>query len=252
MQFYWKCEECDETNAYPSVKICETCGSPMTLAAEQRVLREQKEEEKRQAQIKKEQERKRREEQRAKQEAERKRQEALKAAQQAELERKRIAQLEQALKKREARETKFASILRKCTRFSSGFMRTVAVFAVVITVVLFIQNAENMNLNNSLHGISDNIHAEYLAHTIVKSADVSQGDVEIGEQTDQNGTSTENEERVSRVLNKVEIHISSAFTSVSKNIEDQITYLKNTYKPADNIAALVEDIVEFLSGGVDK
>lgn len=95
MQFYWKCEECDETNAYPTVKFCETCGSPMTPAAEQLVLREQKEDAKRQAQIKKEKERKRLEEQRAKQEAERKRQEALRAAERAEKERKKREQLEQ-------------------------------------------------------------------------------------------------------------------------------------------------------------
>ena len=39
---YWKCEECDEINPYPDARICETCGMPITPAAEQRALMEQK------------------------------------------------------------------------------------------------------------------------------------------------------------------------------------------------------------------
>lgn len=251
MQFYWKCEECDETNAYPSVKVCETCGSPMTPAAEQRVLREQKEEEKRQAQIKKEQERKRREAQRAKEEAERKRQEALKAAQQAEEERKRREQLERKLKQKEERERKFATVLRKCSSFSSGFMRTFAVLAVIVAVVLFIKNADDVNIGNSFNRISNNIHTEYIAHTIVEpndelQIDVNAEDVPLDEDLDVN------EKRVSRVLNKVGIQFSSLFGGVSSNVENQLDYLKDTYKPAENISDLVEDIVEYISGGVDK
>lgn len=251
MQFYWKCEECDETNAYPSVKVCETCGSPMTPAAEQRVLREQKEEEKRQAQIKKEQERKRREAQRAKEEAERKRQEALKAAQQAEEERKRREQLERKLKQKEERERKFATVLRKCSSFSSGFMRTFAVLTVIVAVVLFIKNADDVNIGNSFNRISNNIRTEYIAHTIVEpnyelQVDVIAEDVPLDEDLDVN------EKRVSRVLNKVGIQLSSLFGGVSSNIENQLDYLKDTYKPAENISALVEDIVEYISGGVDK
>lgn len=251
MQFYWKCEECDETNAYPSVKICETCGSPMTPAAEQRVLREQKEEEKRQAQIKKEQERKRREALRAQQEAERKRQEALKAAQQAEEERKRREQLERALKQKEEREKKFASVLRKCTSFSSGFMRTFAVIAVVVTVVLLIKNADNVNLGKSFDRISSNIHTEYLAHTIVEPNNSTHDNVDV-EADSSDEEFDVSEKRVSRVFNKVGIQFSSLFEGVSSNIENQFGYLKDTFKPGENISALVEDIVEYISGGVDK
>lgn len=252
MQFYWKCEECDETNPYPNVKVCETCGSPMTPVAEQRVLREQKEEERRQAKIRKEQERKRREEQRARQEAERKRQEALRAAQQAEQERKRREQLEQTLKRREAKEARFASILRKCTRLSSGFMKTFAVLAVVVTVVLFIQNDDSVKLDNSLQGISDNIHSEYLAHTVVKTDNLFQENADETGDSDQVVKLDESEEKVPHVLSKVAAQVSSTFSSVSSNIEEQLDYLKNTYKPAENISVLVADIVEFLSGGVKE
>lgn len=251
MQFYWKCEECDETNAYPTVKFCETCGSPMTPAAEQLVLREQKEEAKRQAQIKKEKEQKRIEEQRAKQKAERKRQEALRAAERAEQERKKREQLEQALKRKEARETKFASILRKCTRFSSGFMRTFAVIVVIATIVLFIQNAERVNIGRAFQGVSDNIHSEYIAHTIVKEESSLQ---EKPEDSDipQQSTDSNDEERTSRVLNKITTQVPLAFNQVFSNIGNQVDYLKSTYKPAQNISEIVEDIVEFFSGGVKE
>ena len=60
------------------------------------------------------------------------------------------------------------------------------------------------------------------------------------------------EKRVSRVFNKVGIQFSSLFEGVSSNIENQFGYLKDTFKPGENISALVEDIVEYISGGVDK
>lgn len=251
MQFYWKCEECDETNAYPSVKVCETCGSPMSPAAEQHVFREQKEEEKRQAQIKKEQERKRREAQRAEQEAERKRQKALMAAQQAEEERKRRKKLEIALLQKEKRKKKFASVLRKCSSFSSGLMRTFAVSAIIVSVVLFVKNSDNINLRNSFDRISNNIHTEYIAHTIFEPNTEMQGNVNI-EADSSNDELNIIEKRASRVLNKVVIQFSSLFEGVSSNIENQFSYLKDTFKPAENISTLVEDIVEYISGGVDK
>lgn len=250
MQLYWKCEECDETNAYPSVKICETCGTPMSAAAEQRVLREQKEEERRQAQIKKEQERRRREEERARQEAERKKQEALKAARQAEMERKRLAELEQKLKKKAAREAKFGSIYRKCSRFSSGMLRIFAVVAIILSVVLFVKNADRVKLEPAFERISNNIHSEYLAHTIVKENDSVQISPEDSDTND--GIEDFNEERSSRVLSKVGDRLSVTFEGVLSNIDNQFQYMKGTYTPGRNIVDLFEDIVEFLSEGVEK
>ena len=250
MQFYWKCDECDETNPYPSVKVCETCGTPMSFAAEQRVLREKKEEEKRQTHIKKEQERKRREEQRVKQEAERKKQEALRAAQQAEHDRKKREKLEQALNKRPERETKLGSTVRKCAIFSSRFMRTFAVLAVVFTVFLFIKNADNVNLDNSFNEVSDNIYNEYLAHTVVVNDSLQ---IDTEENVDVTELKTDkSDKRESRILNKLDAQLSIAFSGVSSNIEHQVSYLKNAYNPVDNIFNLFEDIVEFLSGGVKK
>lgn len=250
MQFYWKCEECDEINEYPNVKICETCGSPMTPAAEQRVLHEIKEEEKRQVQIKKKEERRRREAERAKQEAERKRQEALKIAQQAEEERKRIKQREKKLKQKEAKEKKLAFVLRKCANFSSGFMRTLAVLAVGLTVLIFIQNADDINFDNAFKRVSDNFHTEYLAHTVIKSNNTVQ------ETENDDGSEPSNEdldvdkERNSRVQSKVGLQFSLIFEGVSSNIEKQFYYLKETFNPIANISALIEDIVEYISGGV--
>lgn len=237
MQFYWKCKECDETNAYPSVKVCETCGSPMTPAAEQRVLCEQKEEEKRQAQIKKEQERKR--------------QEALRAAQQAEKERKRREELERKLKQKEEREKKFATVLQKCSNFSSGFIRMFAVLAVIVTVVLLIRNADHVSLENSFNRISSNIHTEYLAHTIAEpNSDVKVDDSIKSESLNEDLDMSE--KRISRVFNKVGLQLSSLFEGVTSNIENQFGYLRDTFTPAENISALVEDIVEYISGDVDK
>lgn len=272
MQFYWKCEECDEVNPYPSVKVCGTCGALMTPVAEQRVLQEQKEEAKRQAQIKKDEARKHKEELRAKQEAEKKRQETLRATQQAEKERKRLAQLEQILKRREARETKFAAVLRKCTRISSVWLRSLAVLAVIVTVILFAHNEERVKFDNVLQGASENIHYEYLAHTVIELVDASQessGNAEVtsyenednAEATSQEGIDNpadasqvqsveQTEKRVSRIVNKVDDQFSVAFSGVSTNVKDQLAYLKDTYTPGDNISNLFNKIVEFLSGGV--
>jgi len=60
------------------------------------------------------------------------------------------------------------------------------------------------------------------------------------------------EKRVSRVFNKVGVQLSSLFEGVTSNIENQFSYLKDTFTPAENISALVEDIVEYISGGVHK
>lgn len=250
MQYYWKCEECDETNAYPDVKVCETCGTPMTPAAEQRVLREQREEAKRQAQLKKELERKRLEEQRARQEAERKRQERIKAAKQAEKERKKREQLEIALKKREEREQKAAIALRKSWRLSSKLIRVAAALAVVATVVLFIINADNIDFTKSANTVSDNIHTEYLAHTIVKPSDML--GKEEKEDTKSEKSNAEIEEKcVSRGWDKANTQFSAAFDSMSNNIKKQANYLGKTFKPGDNIEKLFEDISERISGGGD-
>lgn len=250
MQLYWKCEECDETNAYPSVKICETCGTPMSAAAEQRVLREQKEEERRQAQIKKEQERRCREEERTRQEAERKKQEALKAARQAEMERKRLAKLEQKLKKKAAREAKFGSIYRKCSRFSSGMLRVFAVVAIILSVVLFIKNSDRVSFEPTFERISNNFHSEYLAHTIVKESD----SVQISPEDFGMNVGIENfkEERSSRVFSKIGERLSVAVEGVLSNIDGQFQYMKGAYTPGRNIVDLFDDILEFLSEGVKK
>lgn len=51
--FYWKCEECDESNPYPLIKICETCGAVITKKAEKNVLLEIEKVEKKQRKIEK-------------------------------------------------------------------------------------------------------------------------------------------------------------------------------------------------------
>lgn len=239
MQFYWKCEECDETNPYPSVKICETCGTPMSAAAEQRVLQEQREEERR-----------RREEERARKEAERKRQEALEAAWRAEMERKRLAELEQKLRKKAAREAKFGSVYRKFSSFSSVLIRAFAVIAVILGIVLFIQNADRVSFEPAFERISSNIHSEYLAHTIVKSSDSVYINPEDSDANDRQEYFEE--DRSSRVLDKIGERLSVTFDGVLSNIDDQFQYMKDTYTPAGNIVALYEYFVEFLSEGVKK
>lgn len=236
MQLYWKCEECDETNAYPSVKVCETCGAPMSAAAEQRVLREQKEEERRQAQLKKEQERRRKEELRAKQEADRRRREAAMVARKAEEERQRLAELEQKLKKKAAREAKFGSFFRKASRFCTGVVRALAVIVIVLGLV-FIRKTDRVNFDYSLSHVSNNIQTEYMAHTIMKANNDNQLDYE---------------ERFTRVLAKIGDQLSVTFDGVLSNVEEQFQYIQHTYTPWDNLVVLFEDIVEFLSEGVKK
>lgn len=239
MQFYWKCEECDETNPYPNVKVCETCGSPMTPAAEQRVLREQKEEEKRLVQLKKEQELRRIQLEREKQELERKRQEAIKLA-------KKVQKIERRLKRREVLEKKLSKMLRFVSKFLSIFMRASAGLAVVVAVVVYVNNSDNLNMEKSFGIISENVQTEYLAHTIVVSDDDAQNSMNVEEDSDAT------QKRVPREVNKVETQLSSLFEGVSSNIEDRYDYLYDTYDPAKNISALVEDIVEYVSGGADR
>lgn len=250
MQYYWKCEECDETNAYPDVKVCETCGAPMTPAAEQRVLREQREEAKRQAQLKKELERKRLEEQRARQEAERKRQERLKAAKQAEKERKKREQLEITLKKREEREQKIATALRKSLRLSSKLIRVAAALAVVATVVFFITNADNVDFRKSANTVSSNIHTEYLAHTVVKPSDMLGKNEEEDIESEKSNAELA-EKHVSKAWDKATTQFSVTFDRMSNNIKKQANYLGKTFRPGDNIEKLFENISERISGGGD-
>lgn len=250
MQYYWKCEECDETNAYPDVKVCETCGAPMTPAAEQRVLREQREKAKRQAQLKKELERQRLEEQRARQEAERKRQERLKAAKQAEKERKKREQLEIALKKREEREQKAATALRKSLRFSGKLIRVAAALAVVATIVFFITNADNVDFSKSANTVSSNIHTEYLAHIVVKPSDMLGKNEEEDIESEKSNTEL-NEKHVSRAWDKAATQFSVTFDRMSNNTKKQANYLIKTFRPGDNIEKLFENISERISGGGD-
>lgn len=237
MQFYWKCEECDETNLYPDVKVCETCGSPMTPAAEQRVLREQKEEEKRLVRLKKEQELKRIQLEREKQELERKRLEAIKTA-------KKVEKIERRLKKRDYLEKKLSKIMRVVSKVLCISVRVSAGLAVVATVAVFINNSGNVNIMNSVDSISDNVQTEYLAHTIVETAD--------DESVDRDEVNTVGEKRVLRVKNKVGSQLSSIYKGVSSNVEDCYDCLYHSYDPGANISALVEDIVEYMSGGVDR
>lgn len=250
MQYYWKCEECDETNAYPDVKVCETCGAPMTPAAEQRVLREQREEAKRQAQLKKELERKRLEEQRARQEAERKRQERIKAAKQAEKERKKREQLAIALKKREEREQKVATALRKSLRLSGKFIRVAAALAVVATIVFFITNADNVDFSKSANTVSSNIHTEYLAHIVVKPSDMLGKNEEEDIEPEKSNAELD-EKHVSRAWDKAATQFSVTFDRMSNNTKKQANYLIKTFRPGDNIEKLFENISERISGGGD-
>lgn len=206
MQFYWKCEECDETNAYPDVKECETCGAPMTAAAEKRVLLEQKEEERRQAQIKK---------------AER-------------------------LKKKEAREAKFALLFRKCTRFSSVLMRTLAIISVIFTVVLFVQNADKVDFDDSISVVSDNIHHEYLVHKIDGVNGIS---LEIADKSDQLAFLHKS---FLQIVNNVKSSISSSANTATTNIQTQFKFLKSSYEPTKKVATLIEDLVEFILGKVEN
>lgn len=249
MQLYWKCEECDESNAYPQVKICETCGAPMTPAAEQRVLREQKEAERRQAQIKQEQERRLREAQRAKLEAEKKRQEALKAAKQAEEERKRIERLKKAMLQKEAREEKIVFVLRKCSRVACGIIRTFAALAVVVSVALFFQNMDNMNLERSLNGLSNRLYAEYLAHTIVDPDEDFQ-DGGAAEETSGEELDVA-EKRVSRVMNKVRIQFTSLLDVTSSNIRNRFDNIKSILSTDEDTSAQLDGATEYVTGDVE-
>lgn len=252
MQLYWKCEECDETNLYPNVTVCETCGSPMTLAAEQRVLQEQKDEEKRQVQCRKEKERQRKKNLKAEKKEERQRKKVLKAIQQRENERKRVTQFEHILERREKSEKKFSNILRKCIHVLSKGLIYFAILSVIITVVLLFHNSANVNIYNSLQGVLKNIQVEYFAHTIVDEGRTEQEDNVRKNNNAQVSFMGQSERRVSRVVNKIENQLPIPFMGVFLNIEEQIEYLKITYKPANNLVVLFEDIVEFLSGGVEK
>lgn len=55
-RYYWRCEECDETNSYPEVTECESCGAPIPEAELQRIQKEIKAEEERKEQQRRERE----------------------------------------------------------------------------------------------------------------------------------------------------------------------------------------------------
>ena len=132
MQLYWKCEVCDESNAYPNVKVCETCGTEMSAEAEARVLRE-----------KDELERKARELELAREAEERRRQ----AEERERLRRERLAAKLKAL---EAREKKLVSFLKGMTAFFNIAFKVLAAAAVVVAIVIFVSNGDDVDFKNSL------------------------------------------------------------------------------------------------------
>lgn len=239
MQFFWKCEECDETNLYPDVKVCGTCGTPMSQAAEQRVLQEQKEEAARQEQIRKEEERRRKEEERRRKEEERRRLAALKAAEEAEKERQRLAKLELALQRRSAREARISGIYRRLTRALSLCMVLLAALAMVFTVVLFVRDADQVRFEGVYRNTWETFRTEYFAHTTPSSDPWEEADPWDEPESG----------RSSRVLENVRAGIPPAFDTVFSNAREQFLYLRETYTPIENISALIDRIMEFLSGG---
>lgn len=226
MRFYWKCEDCDSENLYPDVTVCETCEKPMSAAEEKRVLQQIKEYEQRQEALRLEAERKRREEELARLEAERKRQAELEAARRAEEERRRKAELERQLRLKLERETKFSAIYTKVANFFCGAMRVAAILAIVAGIVLAIVNADRLDhFEAALMDMSANLHSEIQAHTLLDTG-----------------------ESGSRVLHNL-YRLPRAFAGVFSNLGQQVSYLWESYTPADNVAHLIEDVSEFLSGG---
>lgn len=216
MQFFWKCEECDETNLYPDVKVCGTCGTPMSPDAEARVLKEIKEEEKRQEQIRLEEERRQREAERRRKEEEKRRRE--------EARRQQV----------EAREAKISGVYRRLTRILGICIMALAGLALVFTVVLFVRNADRVQFDGVGRNFKENVLTEYFAHTTPSAVP--------WEDPPYTG-------RTSRVIEHVRSEIPPAFKNVLSNVKEGVSSLKEAYTPMENISDLIDWIMEILSGG---
>ena len=262
MRHYWICDDCASENLYPDIKICETCGMEMTQAAEQRVLKDIKEEERRQEQLKKEQERRRKEELRKKREAEMKRRQEQLAAQQAEREKRRIAELERILRKKKEREQKIGNFIRKTTNFSRLAIKTSLIAMIIISAVILFKNFEKINFEEAFSNISQNVQTEYYAHTVVNnsveehpegtetsSAQSESAQGASGETVDGTESEIPNETRTLRSVKKVSDSFGPITSNVSSKIKNQSAYITSTFHPIDNTAKLISDIVEYISGG---
>lgn len=136
MQIYWKCEECDEVNAYPQVTVCETCLAPITDRARRKAVAEGKAEELRIKTLAEEEERKRKE--------------------------KYLAEIEAEKAKQIAGIKKCLNFIRKC--LSIAMISAVALATVIIAFVMT-ENIKAVDFDNELSNISTNIVTEYNAHT---------------------------------------------------------------------------------------
>lgn len=262
MRHYWICEDCASENLYPDIRICETCGMEMTQAAEQRVLKDIKEEERRREQLKKEQERCRKEELRKKREAEIKRHQEQLAAQQAEREKRKIAELERILRKKKEREQKFGNFIRKTTNYSRFAIKTSLIVVIIISTVILFKNFKKINFEEAFLNISQNAQTEYYAHTVVDNSINEQPEVtETSSAQSENtqgasteavyGTETEmsKETRILRSIKKFSDSFGPITSDVSSKIKNQSAYITSTFHPIDNTAKLISDIVEYISGG---
>jgi len=234
----------------------------MTQAAEQRVLKDIKEEERRQEQLKKEQERRRKEELRRKREAEMKRRQEQLAAQQAEREKRRIEELERILRKKKEREQKFGNFIRKTANFSRIAIKTSLIAMIIISVVILFKNSDKINFEEAFLNISQNVQNEYYSHTVVENpveeqlegAESSSTQSESAqsastETVDETESGTPKETRMLRSIKKVSDSFGPVTSNVSSKIKNQSSYITSTFHPIDNTAKLISDIVEYISGG---
>ena len=253
MQFYWKCEECDETNPYPNVKICETCGAPMSAVAEQAVLREQREEALRLERLQQELQRKRREEERARLEAERKKREARIAAQRAEAERLRLAARKERLRKQEEAAKKFGSFYLKSAKFLVGLLRSTAVLVIIVSVLLGIKYTERITFKPAFERIFNNIRSEYLIHTVAQPID--QAPDPLREEAAPDGAASslpEGEDpapdegaaakvkRKARGLHKLDEQLCIVAEGIIEKVSNRFRELKDTYTPVSNTVDLIK------------
>lgn len=227
MQFYWKCTDCDEINNYSQTRVCETCGTDISMSEEHRIRKE----------IKLEEERK-----------ERERKERLRRE---ELERKR--KLEERLKKLEQeRLQKLAEDRRKttntikwCCKVPSIVLRSLISVAIVLAVVICVVNYSDLKPETIPLEVLNNINTEFDAHLDVIEVDKKIDDAEVVDKEGEDNDSKESEKN-----SELEEHIENQrIPHFANNIRKEFIYLSENTSPVENFKSFFKKIGKLLSGG---
>lgn len=125
---YWKCKECDESNPYPFVRFCETCGAEIPASSDQKLSSEMRRREKIE---------------------EERRQKALEEI--------RITLLEKKREIRKNREKKIFSRFGLISKYSSRALMIITLLTIAVTGALCYKNEIKINFSDYLNDITNKV-----------------------------------------------------------------------------------------------